>query len=84
MEIQKITTKQKAAIFLLDGAEKLFLKAFGWKRNGDGWDAPIGYHKSHVGINLGHAVNSQRQACGVWGKYNQAKSFVEEQKAKGR
>jgi hypothetical protein len=79
----KTTRFQRLALFLLDKAEKNFLRAFGWKNVGkDNWNSPQNYHKTYEGVRQGHAMNSQKQYCGQWGLYADAKDIVTKVKDK--
>ena len=59
--------KQKLSIWLLEQAERFFLKAHGWKfeprKDRTGWYPPVDYpFRRSVYYTRGHAINAQKQA----------------------
>lgn len=53
---------KRLSIWLLEKAERFFLRAHGWKLTDNGWDPPADYEFRKKGrYTRSHAVNANRQ-----------------------
>jgi hypothetical protein len=64
--------EEVSALQALRIAERRYLSAFGWTRNGDTWDPPRDQHfKYESGYTHNHAVNALKQRQGENGQRRQ-------------